>query len=158
VSDREQITGADASATAGEFSRTGDPGEREPDSGMQLAQALAHHVKTALLHLRQAENIAEAEGIDLDASEHGLPEAGLFRAAGDAAQDLDPWASCYACARAPAQPVPTGTPGAGATPPGARCPPDPGRLARRPPMPDSRASRVRAITESEPSLGATAGF
>jgi hypothetical protein len=98
VSDREQITGADAPATAGEFSRTGDPGEREPDSGMQLARALARHVKAALLHLRQAENIADAAGIDLDASEHGPPEAGLFRAAGDAAQDLDLWASCHACA------------------------------------------------------------
>jgi hypothetical protein len=57
------------------------------------AGALARHAKAALLHLRQAERIAEAAGIDLDASGHEVPEAGLFRAAGDAAQDLDLWAS-----------------------------------------------------------------
>jgi len=63
------------------------------------AQALARHVKAALLHLRQAEKIAEAAGTDLDASEHDAPEAGLFRAAGDATQDLDLWASCNARAQ-----------------------------------------------------------
>jgi hypothetical protein len=48
---------------------------------MQLAQALARHVKAAaLLHPRQAETIAEAAGTGLDASEFDLPEAGLFRA------------------------------------------------------------------------------
>ncbi len=57
------------------------------------AWALARHVKTALLHLRQAETIAEAAGIDLDASEHDVPEAGLVRAAGEAVEDLDLWAS-----------------------------------------------------------------
>ena len=63
------------------------------------AQALARHVKAALLHLRQAEKIAEVAGTDLDTSEHDVPEAGLFRAAGDAGQDLDLWASCNAHAQ-----------------------------------------------------------
>lgn len=110
---------------------------------MQLAQALARHVKAALPHLRQAENIAEAAGIDLDASERGVPEAGLFRAADDAAQDLDLWASCHARAQGASPAGTCRTPGAGATPPAARCPADPGRLARRPPMRGSRASRCR---------------
>ena len=55
------------------------------------AQALAWHVKAALLHLRQAEDIAELAGIDLCASEHDVPAAAIFRAAGDAVQDLDLW-------------------------------------------------------------------
>jgi hypothetical protein len=63
------------------------------------AQALARHVKAALLHLRQAEKIAEPACVDLGASEHDVPEAGLFRAAGDATQDLDLWASCNARAQ-----------------------------------------------------------
>jgi hypothetical protein len=66
VSDREQITRADAPAAAGESARTGQPGAREPGSGMQRAQALARHAKAALLHLRQAEKIAELAGVDLD--------------------------------------------------------------------------------------------
>jgi hypothetical protein len=63
------------------------------------AQALARHVKAALLHLRKDEKIAAAAGVDLDASEHDMPEAGLFRAAGNAAQDLDLRASCHARAQ-----------------------------------------------------------
>jgi hypothetical protein len=63
------------------------------------AQALARHVKAALLRLREGEKIAEAAGTDLGTSEHDVPEAGLFRAAGDAAQDLDLWASCNARAQ-----------------------------------------------------------
>lgn len=50
------------------------------------AQALARHVKAALLHLRQAEDLAELAGIDADASEHDVPEGGLIRAAGDAVE------------------------------------------------------------------------
>jgi len=60
--------------------------------GERHAQALARHVKAALLHLRQAEDIAELAGIDVDASEHDVPEAGLIRAAGNAVEDLDLWA------------------------------------------------------------------
>src|ERR1019366_3630981 len=41
------------------------------------AQALARHVKAALLHVRQAEDLAELAGIDVDASEHDVPEAGV---------------------------------------------------------------------------------
>jgi hypothetical protein len=63
------------------------------------AQALARHVKAALLHLRQADRLAELAGIDIDASEHQVPEAGLLRAAGDATQDLDLWTSGNAPAR-----------------------------------------------------------
>jgi hypothetical protein len=55
------------------------------------AQALARHVKAALLHLRQAERLAELAGVDIDASEH-VPEAGLIRAVGEAVEDLDLWA------------------------------------------------------------------
>jgi hypothetical protein len=55
------------------------------------ARALARHVKAALMHLRQAEDIAELAGIDLYASEHDVPAAGMFRAAGDALDDLDLW-------------------------------------------------------------------
>jgi hypothetical protein len=55
------------------------------------ARALARHVKAALLHLRQAEKIAEMAGVDLDASEHDVPAAGLFRTAGEAVEDLDLW-------------------------------------------------------------------
>jgi hypothetical protein len=61
-----------------------------PDSAHN-ARALARHVKAALLHLRQAEKLAELAGIDLDASEHDVPEAGLIRAAGEAVEDLDLW-------------------------------------------------------------------
>jgi hypothetical protein len=62
----------------------------------QYAQALARHVKAALLHLRQAEDLAELAGVDLDASAHDVPEAGLIRAAGEAVEDLDMWAVNYA--------------------------------------------------------------
>ena len=68
-------------------------GSSQVPAAIHNARALARHVQAAVLHLRQAERIAEAAGIDLDASEHEVPEAGLFRAAGDAAQDLDLWAS-----------------------------------------------------------------
>lgn len=34
-------------------------------------------------------------GTDLDVSEYDVPEVDPFRAAGDAAQDLDLWASCH---------------------------------------------------------------
>src|SRR5258708_8496789 len=67
-------------------------GSSQVPAAIHNARALARHVQAALLHLRQAERIAEAAGIDLDASEREVPEAGLFRAAGDAAQDLDLWA------------------------------------------------------------------
>jgi hypothetical protein len=96
------------------------------------AQALARHVKAALLHLRQAEKIAEAAGTDLDASEHDAPEAGLFRAAGDATGILTCGQAATPAPRAPAQPVPTGTPKGGATPRTGRCPPGPGRLTGQP--------------------------
>ena len=72
---------------------------RPLNENTSYAQALARHVKAALLHLREAEKIAEAAGTGLDASEHDVPEAGLFRAAGDATQDLDLWASCNARAQ-----------------------------------------------------------
>ena len=62
------------------------------DESTQCAQALARHVKAALLHLRQAEDIAERSGIDLYASKHDVPAAGLIRAAGEAVEDLDMWA------------------------------------------------------------------
>jgi hypothetical protein len=122
VSVREQIPAAGAPATTGESARAGDPGKREPDSGMQLAQALARHVEAALSHLRQAANIAQAASTGPDASEYGLPEAALFRTAGDAAQDLDPRPAVTPAPVAPAPPAPVGTPGAGGTPPAARCP------------------------------------
>lgn len=54
--------------------------------------ALARHVKAALLHLRQAEDLAELAGVDIHASEHDVSVAGLIRAAGGAVQDLDMWA------------------------------------------------------------------
>jgi hypothetical protein len=57
------------------------------------AQALARHAKAALLHLRQAERLAGLAGIDIDASEHDVSEAGLICAAGEAAEDLDLWAN-----------------------------------------------------------------
>jgi len=44
-------------AALGEFSSTGGPGEpgpRELDSGLQFAQALARHVKAALLLSRDS--------------------------------------------------------------------------------------------------------
>jgi hypothetical protein len=56
------------------------------------AQAFARHVKAALLHLRAAEDLAALAGIDVDASEHDVPAAGLIRAAGEAVEDLDTWA------------------------------------------------------------------
>lgn len=61
-------------------------------AGADYAQALARHVKAALLHLRQAEDLAELAGIDVYASEHDVPAAGLIRAAGEAVEDLDMWA------------------------------------------------------------------
>ena len=124
---------------------------------MQLAQALARHVKAALPHLRQAENIAEAAGIDLDASERGVPEAGLFRAADDAAQDLDLWASCHARAQGAS---PAGTcrntgrwcHAPGGALPGGSWPPGPQAADAGQP-----GVEMPAITQSEPSPGATAG-
>jgi hypothetical protein len=75
-----------------------DRGKTEPSSvaspaadSTRNAQALARHVKAALLHLRQAEDIAELAGIDLCASEHDVPAAGMFRVAGEAVDDLDLW-------------------------------------------------------------------
>jgi hypothetical protein len=65
-------------------------------ASMQYAQALARHAKAALLHLRQAERLAELAGVDIDASEHDVPPSGLIRAAGEAAEDLDLWASSNA--------------------------------------------------------------
>lgn len=62
------------------------------DYSTREAEAIGRHVKAALLHLRQAEDIAEAAGIDLDASEHDPGPAGQFRAASQAVQDLDMWA------------------------------------------------------------------
>lgn len=53
------------------------------------AAALARHIKAALLHLRQAEDIAAAAGIDIDG---GNDTARLIRAAGEATEDLDLWA------------------------------------------------------------------
>jgi hypothetical protein len=68
--------------------------------------ALARHVKAAIVHLRQAERIAGLAGVGLDASEHEVREAGLFRAAGDATEDLD----LRACGNARAQAAsPAGT-------------------------------------------------
>jgi hypothetical protein len=58
----------------------------------RTAQEIARHVKAALLHLRQAENLAELAGIDLYASKHDVPEAGLIRAASEAIEDLGLWA------------------------------------------------------------------
>jgi hypothetical protein len=55
------------------------------------AQALARHVKAALLHLRQVEDLAMFAGIDIYASAHDVPAAGLIRAAGEAAENLDLW-------------------------------------------------------------------
>ena len=92
------------------------------------AQALARHVKAALLHLRQAEKIAEAAGTDMDASEHDVPEAGLFRAAATPLRILTCGRAATPAPRALAQPVPTGTPRGGVTPRPGRCPPGPGRL------------------------------
>jgi hypothetical protein len=63
-----------------------------PEQGRLLAQAFARHVKAALLHIRQAEDLAERVGVDLDASEHDVPEAGLIRGVGEAVEDLDLWA------------------------------------------------------------------
>lgn len=53
------------------------------------AVAIGRHVKAALLHLRRAEAIAAAAGIDIDG---GNDTARLIRAAGEAAEDLDLWA------------------------------------------------------------------
>jgi len=61
-----------------------------------VAEALARHVKAALLHLRAAEDLAVRAGIDVDASRHDAPEAGLIRDAGEAVEDLDLWAIGYA--------------------------------------------------------------
>jgi hypothetical protein len=47
-------------------------------------QAFARHVKAALLHLREAEDLAMMAGVDIYASEHDVPAAGLIRAAGAA--------------------------------------------------------------------------
>jgi hypothetical protein len=55
------------------------------------AQALARHVKAALLHLRQAEDLAMMAGVDIYASGHDVPAAGLIRAASEAVEDLDLW-------------------------------------------------------------------
>ena len=57
--------------------------------GEHHAQALARHVKAALLHLRQAEGIAKLAGIDIYG---GNEVARLIRAAGEATEDLDLWA------------------------------------------------------------------
>jgi len=57
--------------------------------GERHAQALARHVKAALLHLRQAEGIAKLAGIDIYG---GNEVARLIRAAGEATEDLDLWA------------------------------------------------------------------
>ena len=75
------------------------------DQSAQYAQALARHVKAALMHLRQAENLAELAGIDIDASEHDVPAAGLIRAAGEASEDLDTWviANAQVSGAAPAE-------------------------------------------------------
>jgi hypothetical protein len=75
---------------------SGDKDETDPASGSisdsaRNARALARHVKAALLHLRQAEDIAELAGIDLYAGEHSVPAVGMFRAAGEAVDDLDSW-------------------------------------------------------------------
>jgi hypothetical protein len=58
----------------------------------QYAQALARHVKAALMHLRQAEDLVELAGVDIYASERDVPAAGLIRAAGEVTEDLDTWA------------------------------------------------------------------
>jgi hypothetical protein len=62
------------------------------DQSTPYAQALARHVKAALLHLRQAQDLAEPAGIDIYASEHDVPAASLIRTAGEAVEDLDTWA------------------------------------------------------------------
>src|SRR5262249_28343825 len=56
------------------------------------------HVKAALLHLRHAQDLAELACVDIRASEHEVPEAGLIRAVGEAVQDLDLWTIGYVCA------------------------------------------------------------
>jgi hypothetical protein len=45
---------------------TGPAASAPEGSGSELAQALARHVKAALLHLRRAEKIAEAASVDRD--------------------------------------------------------------------------------------------
>jgi hypothetical protein len=59
-------------------------------NGTHDAQALARHVKAALLHLRRAEDIAEQAGIDIYG---GNDTARLIRSAGEATEDLDLWAA-----------------------------------------------------------------
>lgn len=61
------------------------------------AQALARHVKAALLHLRQAEDLAVFASVDIHTSEHDVPAAGLIRMASEAVEDLDLWAINNAC-------------------------------------------------------------
>lgn len=62
----------------------------EMSEGARNAQALARQVKAALLHLRQAEDIAEMAGIDI--TDFGNETARLIRVAGEAVEDLDLWA------------------------------------------------------------------
>lgn len=52
----------------------------ELGDGAYNAQALGRYVKAALLHLRQAEDIAELAGIALNVNEHDVPVTGLIRA------------------------------------------------------------------------------
>jgi hypothetical protein len=103
----DQDTSSPHRLAPGQSYETGAASGTSPALGSaHNARALARHVKAALLHLRQAEDIAELAGIDLDASEFDVPEAGLFRSPGDAAQDLDLWASRNARAQGAA---PAGT-------------------------------------------------
>jgi hypothetical protein len=75
---------------------TGPPGlQRRRPAAMDAdaARQLGHHAKAALMHLRRAEELAEAGGVDLDYVTANEPGAGpLFRAASEAAEDLDLWA------------------------------------------------------------------
>ncbi len=60
-----------------------------PNMDAVVAMNLGRHIKAALLHLAQAEAIADEAGVNLD---YGGALAVLFRNAYEHTQDLDMWA------------------------------------------------------------------
>jgi hypothetical protein len=112
------------------------------------AAALARHIKAALLHLRQAEDIAAAAGIDID---DGNDTARLIRTAGEAAEDLDLWAvnNARGHGAAPAETYQHTERWCHA--PGGTCPPGPGRRRRSRQQPAGRRNYASCTRTGWPS-------
>jgi hypothetical protein len=90
-----EASGQQPAGTSGPRPRPAGRPERRPPApmGADAARQLGRHAKAALMHLSQAEDLADAGGVDLDYVYASEPRAGpLFRAAREAVEDLDGWA------------------------------------------------------------------